>query len=257
MESLAKNPIVLSLFFVFMMNFAFVGLLGAITRHLLMPPGYSLGFKEYKGVHAVIWGVIFFIGISIFPLLIFWVITRDKLSTEHGYALLFILLALSFVAALFTKKWILLSRQTNFSGAGINWKYKVIMLVFVTILFSAISIYPVSILSIVLTLLLFVSGITLPLISLFATWWLFTLGGRLPLPQQHAWLAPNKKASQIDYFRSFGAIFPSIIAITLLMQTLPFTNSFLILKPISWFLLFHLGVTITAVIKGRKFAPNR
>lgn len=130
---------------------------------------------------------------------------------------------------------------------------KVISLLLVTIPFMAISAYPPSSLSISLTLLLFILGVILPYASVYATWWIFTLGGRLPLPQQHAWIAPDKKASQKEYIKVLSSIFPLIIVLILLGQSLSFDTAFVFLKPLAWFVIFHLGMILAVVIKGRNF----
>lgn len=254
---LSKDFILLSSFFILGMTFSFMGLLGAITRHLLMFKGYSLGFREYKDRAAMFWGLIFFLGFAIFPLLLFLGLTRDKLNTSQSLIYFTLLLVISLVIAVLARRWAYISHQTNFSGEGIKWGYKVIILLLITLPFMAVSAYSPSYLSISLTLLLFILGLVLPYVSTYATWWIFTVGGRLPLPQQHAWIAPNKKASQKEYIKTLSTIFPFLIVLILLVLNLSLNITFIFLKALAWFIIFHLGMTISVIIKGRNFVNSK
>lgn len=253
---LSKDFLLFSGFFILLMTFSLVGLLGAISRHLLMPTGYSLRLKEYRNGAAIFWGLLFFLGLAIFPTLLFSVITKDNLSFTQTLIYLLVLLVTSLVFAVLAKKWLHISHKTNFSGEGIRWGYKVVMLILVTIPLMAVSMYPPSYLSISLTLLLFILGVVLPYINIYATWWIFTLGGRLPLPQQHAWIAPDKKASQKEYIKALSASLPLILVLSLLGRNLALDTIFVFLKPLAWFVIFHIGMTLAVLIKGKNITAQ-
>lgn len=254
---LSKDIVLFSILFILSMSFSFMGLLGGITRHLLMPKGYLSGIKEYRGGTAIFWGIVFFIGFAIFPLLIFLSITKDKFNSTQSLIYLLVLLTVSFVIAVLGKRWVFLLHTTNYSGIGIKWYYKVVILLLIAVPTFAVSAYPFSLISISLALLLFILGFILPFVSIYATWWIFTLGGRLPLPQQHAWIAPDKKASQKEYIKALSTIFPFIIVLIFLGQNLSFDTAFIFLKPLAWFVIFHLGMTLAVLIKGRNITATK
>ncbi|MBP9758478.1 hypothetical protein KBD45_02185 [Candidatus Dojkabacteria bacterium] len=122
---------------------------------------------------------------------------------------------------------------------------------------------PLSLLSILITLLITISGVILPFINIKATWWCYTLGGKLPLPKENLWLSqkqiktnnlmndPYKKFIRKIQNQSYSLI-PLLIAfVNILINYQKIQLLLLILKILSSLSIFGLSLTLGTALRKK------
>ncbi len=89
------NIIPLYIFTLFFLTLAFIGLLGAYYQHIHLRTSHG-GDLKHTGKKAIVWGLLVFLGFSIFPLII---MLRQSILEN------ILLVSISFIFALLHKKY--------------------------------------------------------------------------------------------------------------------------------------------------------
>jgi hypothetical protein len=147
------------------------------------------------------------------------------------------------------------SKRKNINGTLIQ---KLLPVLPILIPFWLLAAYPFSVNNFLITIVLVIAGLILPFWSRYLTWCFYTLGGKVPLPETHNWLAnkENKKDTGKKYqnFIQGSVVFGLIVgmASVTLSRTVGYSGTILLMKFLSMFVVFSMGLTLGTELKKKQ-----
>lgn len=133
----------------------------------------------------------------------------------------------------------------------------IIILIFIFVICFILASFPFSPVSLVISTILSLIGLSIPFINIKATWWLYTLGGRVPLPEEHLWMLKNinhKNKAKMGYKeyikKSSSIVIPFMLTVAYVFIYLKIDSILLsLLKLLCLISIFGIGLTFGAMMK--------